>query len=387
MANNSVAYTEQPDAIGFMDEWLNLARSRSGERGIFNREGSKFVASMSGRRDVNHEFGTNPCFTGDMRLLTVEGYRRFDELDGQDVSVMSNLGRVTSGRVWCSGEREVVEVVMEGSESERTVFRCTPDHVFMLADGTSCEAKDLSGRRLAPFVKFWEPKNKEAFIAGFIQGDGNAQRIGSDTHRGFEINIGKRDGDVYEFIKDVVDDGELKDDSVYSRKALAIAKAWGINPLPLPERTLPETLPEGSDLQDFLCGLFSANGCALAKAYKAGNVSRVCLKTTCEQMANQVVGLLRKLGVYAYVTTNDPKSITWANGEYISRRSFEVNIARTKEIVDFAGKVGFLHEYKREEVRETLRFQGNYVRTVRPAAFRRSTTSVSLGGARGVRGA
>jgi ribonucleoside-diphosphate reductase alpha chain len=37
MANNSVAYNEQPSATVFMDEWLNLAKAGSGERGIFNR--------------------------------------------------------------------------------------------------------------------------------------------------------------------------------------------------------------------------------------------------------------------------------------------------------------------------------------------------------------
>ena len=166
MANNSVAYTEHPDSVAFMEEWLNLARSRSGERGIFNREGSKFVASMSGRRDVNHEFGCNPCFTGDMRLLTAEGYRRFDELDGLNVNVVNHLGRVTSGRVWCSGEKEVVEVVMEGSEAERTVFRCTPDHVFMLADGTSCEARSLPQQRLAPYEHKREKVRKALRLQG-----------------------------------------------------------------------------------------------------------------------------------------------------------------------------------------------------------------------------
>jgi ribonucleoside-diphosphate reductase alpha chain len=41
MANNSVAYTEKPDYVLFLEEWLNLMKSKSGERGIFNREGAK----------------------------------------------------------------------------------------------------------------------------------------------------------------------------------------------------------------------------------------------------------------------------------------------------------------------------------------------------------
>lgn len=61
LANNSVAYTEKPDMMSFMREWLSLAESGSGERGIFNRQASIKQAAKNGRRDPNYEFGTNPC--------------------------------------------------------------------------------------------------------------------------------------------------------------------------------------------------------------------------------------------------------------------------------------------------------------------------------------
>ena len=61
LANNSVSYTEKPDIETFMREWTALVESKSGERGIFNREASKKQAAKFGRRDPNFEFGTNPC--------------------------------------------------------------------------------------------------------------------------------------------------------------------------------------------------------------------------------------------------------------------------------------------------------------------------------------
>ena len=61
LANNSVAYTEKPDMEVFMEEWLSLVKSKSGERGIFNRVASQKQASRWGRRDPNHNYGTNPC--------------------------------------------------------------------------------------------------------------------------------------------------------------------------------------------------------------------------------------------------------------------------------------------------------------------------------------
>ncbi len=61
LANNSVAYTEKPDIGIFMDEWKSLYTSKSGERGIFNRE-----AAIKHQPDRRKEFGyteylTNPC--------------------------------------------------------------------------------------------------------------------------------------------------------------------------------------------------------------------------------------------------------------------------------------------------------------------------------------
>ena len=61
LANNSVAYSKKPDSLSFMREWMALIESKSGERGIFNREASKKQAAKNGRRDPNYEFGTNPC--------------------------------------------------------------------------------------------------------------------------------------------------------------------------------------------------------------------------------------------------------------------------------------------------------------------------------------
>lgn len=61
LANNSACYTEKPGMQQFMGEWTALYESKSGERGIFNREAAINQAFKFGRRDPEHEFGTNPC--------------------------------------------------------------------------------------------------------------------------------------------------------------------------------------------------------------------------------------------------------------------------------------------------------------------------------------
>ena len=57
LANNSAAYAEKPDIGVFMDEWKSLYDSKSGERGIFNRESAVWMASKNGRRNTeDYEF-------------------------------------------------------------------------------------------------------------------------------------------------------------------------------------------------------------------------------------------------------------------------------------------------------------------------------------------
>ena len=61
LANNSAVYEKKPSVGTFLEEWTSLYNSHSGERGIFNREAARANVAKYGNRDVNHEFGTNPC--------------------------------------------------------------------------------------------------------------------------------------------------------------------------------------------------------------------------------------------------------------------------------------------------------------------------------------
>jgi ribonucleoside-triphosphate reductase len=61
LANNSAVYNGKPEVGEFLKEWKSLYDSKSGERGIFNRDASKRIVERFGKRDPNFEFGTNPC--------------------------------------------------------------------------------------------------------------------------------------------------------------------------------------------------------------------------------------------------------------------------------------------------------------------------------------
>ena len=61
LANNSAVYRNKPTVGQFMREWSSVYESHSGERGIFSRYASELQAARNGRRELGHDWGTNPC--------------------------------------------------------------------------------------------------------------------------------------------------------------------------------------------------------------------------------------------------------------------------------------------------------------------------------------
>lgn len=177
LANNSVAYTERPEVGQFMEEWTSLYKSKSGERGIFNRAGAVNKILRLGRRDHRFEFGVNPCVTGDTPILTRHGYVPIKDAVGVDVEVWNGhtFSKVTP---FSTGINPLVKVRL----SDGTDLTCTPYHKFVVQDGyrsdpRKVEARDLvEGQKLAkfdmPIVEEGCEYGVDAYSQGFYSGDG-----------------------------------------------------------------------------------------------------------------------------------------------------------------------------------------------------------------------
>ena len=91
LANNSVVYKEKPEIGTFMEEWVSLYKSKSGERGLFNRDAcQKTVAKLGDRRDPTYEFGTNPCSE---IILRDRQFCNLTEVIVRDTDTMESLQR------------------------------------------------------------------------------------------------------------------------------------------------------------------------------------------------------------------------------------------------------------------------------------------------------
>jgi len=332
MSNNSIVFTEKPirSFLHLVFQMIQL----DGEPGFINME------EMSKRRE--NAQGINPCFRGDMRLLTVDGYKRFDELDGQTVELINLNGDISTGRVWCSGEKEIYEIKFMNRPS---IF-ATKDHVFATVDGYELEARELRHQRLMPYLKEQRTHNPEHVKLGFLQGDGNLTRLDSDTHKGLEVNIGSDDEDIFNLFG-VNGDGR----SFYINGYNDELKKLGFSATPLPERVLPSTYPEWGHAKKagFLSGLYSANGCVVK------NGGRIAFKSTCKELVEQVkVSLKDDFDIESYITTNKVKQVAFDNGVYECRESYDLNIQQFDSRVKFYEEIGFYHLYKTETLIQTI---------------------------------
>ena len=347
LANNSVAYTEKPSAEIFLDEWTSLVKSGSGERGIFNRVAAGKQAAKWGRRDVNLNYGTNPCcFTGDMELLTDQGYQAFKNLVNRDnFKIVSSDGAAEGGKVWSSGVKETVQLCFR---SDRNPIICTPDHVFQLNDGSECEAKDLKGKRLKVFVGEGKRSySDDDILAGFILGDGALNRLNSPAHKGLEVFFEKKD-------KDVADIFGVPIETWYSKRARQVALDYELPAAVIGQRGFPNL-----DLR-LLKGLYSANGCVI-KGH------RVALKSIDKKQIEEVQFALKTYDIKAYITTNKPKKVKFKNGEYLCKESYDLNISTLDGIVSFAKNVGFVQSHKTEELHDLITKKSPHVSAVKEA--------------------
>ena len=168
LANNSVSYTEKPDMETFMREWQALVESKSGERGVFNRQASKDQAKKYGRRNPDYEFGTNPCSEIILRPyqfcnLTEVVVRATDTLADLErkVRVATALGTIQSSltnfpylrKVWKNNteEERLLGVSLTGimdnpiTTSENQGLEKTLAHLRGVAVNTNAELADTLG--------------------------------------------------------------------------------------------------------------------------------------------------------------------------------------------------------------------------------------------------
>lgn len=325
--------------------WDEIMQSawESGEPGvIFIERANKMANSYYYTQIV----GSNPCLTGEMRLLTKDGYKPIKSLVGE-VDLVNKDGEVVKAAVWETGKKEIVRLRL----SDGRILRCTPDHRFMTVSGEEVQAKDLKGKRLMPNITYAQDVDQYFVKLGFIQGDGELNRLNDEkfpSHKGLAVNFGAADWELLRLFDG--DDYSVSQRRIYLKGFNEKLLSFGFFPARSEERRFPSSYRSWSKTQkrSFLRGCYSAKGSVIKRG-------RVAYKTTSRIFAEELMETLKNdFGVSAYITTNKSRVTKFENGEYRCRESYDVNIAEYRSVQTFFEEIGFELSYREEQLKDLL---------------------------------
>lgn len=144
MANNSAVYDYETVPVEvFMEEWLSLVKSKSGERGIFNRAAAE---RHKPARRKSAKWGVNPCVPDDTWVHTTDGARRVADLVGKPfVAVVDGVAYNSPTGFVKTGDKPVFRVTL----SNGVAFEATGNHQVLAAVHQTRKVQRTAWREVA----------------------------------------------------------------------------------------------------------------------------------------------------------------------------------------------------------------------------------------------
>lgn len=203
LANNSAAYTEKPDMELFMEEWMALVKSKSGERGIFNRVAAKKKVLESGRRNPDFDFGTNPSLRAGTLVLTVDGVVPIEKLEGLKFQVPVGNGDFAPAICRMSSPSAALYELTLASGRK---YYATAEHKWpVIGQGKRTTVELKAGDRLPTGTRALPPTGTErdaqdGFLIGYWLGNGWRTVRSDNGVTQFGLCLPERRADLREFL-------------------------------------------------------------------------------------------------------------------------------------------------------------------------------------------
>lgn len=278
----------------------------------------------------------NPCQPESATVLTPDGIRAFKDIDVGS-RIWSETGWTTVVRKWSTGIKPVYRYRTTAGE-----FLGTENH-RLVSGGEKVEAMHAESIDvLCGPIPGADTLGWQDVVDGLVIGDGTYKE-----DSGVLLCVGKDDAADYAALFA----GEEHEPWYAGMGVWRVPTTVTQEEMPRTfERTVPERFFRGpaAKARGFLRGLYSANGSVLSKA------GRVVLKTASPGLRDQVQTMLSSLGIKSYFTTNNEHPVTFDNGTYTCKESYDVNITG-QSLFLFRKHIGFVHAYKNRKLEEVCR--------------------------------
>lgn len=332
MSNNSV---DCPD-INLLPQEFWDSYYQGEPIGLVNIELAKKIGRLGDYKYADNCEGFNPCQPKYATLLTPQGIRTLGELNIGDI-VWSGSEWTSITNKWSTGIKSVYKYY-----TSTGYFLGTKNHK-VVENGSKVEVKDADSIdwSVGDSSILGNEFDISTIIDGLLIGDGTIHKASNNL---ILLVIGNNDKDY--FTSEIAD--------YIGRHRIGIKeKCWEISNHTITHNELPKTynrvVPDRFFFGDeklkrsFLRGLFSANGSVVG--------GRITLKQSSRILIEQVREMLSSLGIHSYITTNKPKMVTFYNGEYQCKESYDLNITSGKDL--FKNYIGFIQDYKNAKITDS----------------------------------
>jgi hypothetical protein len=324
-SNNSVLLVK--DKVSH-DEFKEIMKSTR----AFGEPG--FVFSES------EDIGYNPCQNASAPILTKKGIATFGDLKEGD-EIWSETGWTRVIKKWSNGIKKVYKYTTSAG-----IFYGTDKHRIVsggekIQVGQAETIDVLSGPFSSEVIL-----SEQDIMDGLVLGDGTVHDV---NNKKVLLHIGEDDGDYFSseisdfIIKRYYPD---EDTTAYIVNTTITKDELGKTY----DRAIPDRFFYGdrNKVCGFLRGLYSANGSICD--------NRVTFKTASPKIREGVQHMLSSVGIRSYFTTNKERSVKFANGDYICKESYDINI--TVDKIKFFKIIGFIQKYKTEKLEKLIEKSG-----------------------------
>ena len=368
LANNSTAFTEKPSSQKFLSEWIKLIESRTGERGIYNREGAKFQILKSGRRKIDFDFGSNPSLRKGTKVWTSEGITPIEKLQDKEFTVKNLNGELSDATCFLSGKnKNLYKINLVGGHS----YYSTAQHEWPVWNGKYYEkirTDNIKDNSYIPIIKNDKVftgsvgTTEDGFFCGWLFGDGWITQRADNNKQQIGLCIGKKDYnlDIETRLKAILSKNGSKASftnrsSTYelntnNNTLNSYLSTFGI----IDKNSIPKQWWHSASenfIRGFIDGLFSSDG-SISKVKKGKNNLKITLTTSKKEIAKSISEILGFYGIKTLIVKTIVRDIKFPNGKRYNKEytSYRLHISTLPSIQHFCSTFNISVNHKKNRL-------------------------------------
>ncbi len=274
--------------------------------------------------------------------INFEKHLNTNQSSKEIIEVIDRYGYLENYKIWYGGKKETIKL----GNKKRKMITAASDIDLTTIKSENTSIVGLKKERLKYLKRRNRTYKNNLFKKlGFIQGDGTLSVL--NTEKRLVVNIGKKDVDciVPFFGFEVNKNGCCK---YYTYEFTEILNELNFDKKTIPYRKPPKNIErwDKKEVADFICGLYSANGCVLNDSIK--------LTSTSFETISKTQKLLKEFDIDTTILKVKGGDKMINNKKRKFKEYYDLHICSYLGFFNFYYNINFIHKYKQNKLRDLL---------------------------------